>query len=193
MYEEKEIKYNKRKKEKTKKNNEKKIVASKKDTKDTKKTNNKKKKKFCIAIPPILKRIDYQKLFTKLFILVLIMMLIIFTISRIKKYNEKLNDTFNENIATITSAATKYFEEITLPQNTKDSISFLLDEMKNLNLIDDIKDDNDQVCDSINSYIILTNIAPNEYRLKIYLKCPNKEKIVEQKLVCSEKICNIKK
>ena len=74
MYEEKEIKYNKRKKEKTKKNNEKKIVALKKDTKDTKKTNNKKKKKFCIAIPQILKRIDYQKLFTKLFILVLIMM-----------------------------------------------------------------------------------------------------------------------
>ena len=219
MYEEKEIKYKKRKKETTPKKEEvkkeekkvkepKKKVTTKPTTKkrekpkkvvEKKKTPTKKKKtakkkiQFSINIPPILKRIDYKKLITELVVLVLVMMLLIFTISRIRKHQEKLNENFNNNITRITDATIAYFKENTLPQNIGDSTSFILKEMQNLEILTEVNDEKGNSCDTIDSYIILTKTMNEEYRLKIYLKCPNKEKTVEQRLTCKDKECIVTK
>lgn len=185
MYEEKEIKYKKRKKQ----------LSSKKAEIRNKVKNIKwqEKKKEILTIPPILTNIDYKLLFFKIFILLLAMMLIIFTIARIKKHNEMQNTTLNTNINQISEATIQYYKNNPLPINIGDSSSFILEEMKNLNLIEEIKDEEHKFCNYIDSYIIFTKISNAEYRLKIYLKCPSKEKMGEEKIICQENNCNIKK
>ncbi len=185
MYEEKEIKYQKRKKEKKTMPKETKIEKEKKTKEQG--------KKQPISLPPVLKKIDFQKLFTELAILIFVMMLIIFTLSRIKKQQQKLTETFKENMTSITNTALHYFEEKTLPQNTGDSTSILLEEMINLNLISEIKDEDNNPCNAMDSYILLTKTTKEDYRLKIYLKCPKKEQTLEQKVTCHNKVCNLKK
>lgn len=209
MYEEKEIQYKKRKKEKAPKEKRTKNLAKKEKEKkiDKKKNTNVKKvitkktpsikkrkiKKKCLTLPPILTEIDYKLLFFKLLILLLMMMLIIFTTARIKKHQEKQNEILNANINTITNATLEYYEKNSLPINVGDSSSFLLEEMKNLNLIQETKDEENKFCNYLDSYIILTKTANMEYRLKIYLKCPSKEKTVEEKIICQGNHCTIKK
>ena len=75
MYEEKEIKYKKRKKEKNK------FPKSRKNT-----------------TPEFIKKINWQQLIIKLLILIMVMILIIFTISRISKNNKEKNTTLNQNL-----------------------------------------------------------------------------------------------
>ncbi len=185
MYEEKEIKYKKRKIDKQKKKNRNipkmKIIEKK----------SKEKKNF--QIPTILTKINYKLLLFKLLILLLSMILIIFTMVRLKKHNEQQNNKLNENMMIITNAILHYFENNTLPQNIGDSASFMLEEMKNLKLIDDIKDENNKYCNYLNSYIILTKTSEKEFRLKVDLKCSKKEKIQKTKILCNNEKCNIKK
>lgn len=209
MYEEKEIKYKKRKKEKVLKEKKSKNLVKKKKS-DNKKNRNIKKgitkkslkipkekkeklKKKQFTLPPIFTKIDYKLLFFKLSILAIMMMLIIFTIARIKKHHEKQNEILNANINTILNTTLLYYEKNSLPINIGDSSSFLLEEMKNLNLIHEIKDEDNKFCNYLDSYIILTKTANIEYRLKMYLKCPSKEKTIEEKIICQENHCTIKK
>lgn len=188
MYEEKEIRYKKRNKEK--KESEK-IKIDKEKKINT--TNKKTKKKKAYVLPTILKKIDYKLLFFKLIILLLAMMLITFTIARIKKHHEKQNAILNQNINIIANATLVYFSNNTLPINIGDSTSFILEEMKNLNMISEIKDEEDKFCNYLDSFIILTKTALEEYHLKIYLKCSTNEKTSEEKIICSQNNCSIKK
>lgn len=209
MYEEKEIKYKKRKKEKIpkektetkrkkqpkneEKNESKKNNKTKKEVvkKETKKTNKKKKNNSALLL--LIKKINWKLLAIKLILLFISMMLVIFTISRIKKHHEKQNETFNNNISIISEASLEYFSQNPLPKNIGDSTSFILEEMKNLNLISEIKNEDNKFCNYLDSYIILTKTTNEEYRLKIYLKCPDKNKTIEEKMVCTENSCFIKK
>ncbi len=168
MYEEKEIKIKKVKKQKNNKSNKQ-------------------------NIPAIFLKINWFQLIFKLFILIMSMMLIIYTLSRVQKHNEKQIELFKNNIEIIENAALKYFENDKLPKNIGDSSSFILEEMKNLKLIDEIKDSENKSCNYPDSYIILTKTAIQEYHLKIYLKCSNSEKNVEEKLICNENECKIQK
>lgn len=195
MYEEKEIKYKKRKKEKAEKVKQEIPKEEKsKPKKKTKKTileKNTKKKNSTLFL--LLSKINWKLLTAKLSLLFIIMMLVIFTISRIKKHHEKQNETFNNNISIISNATLEYFENNPLPKNIGDSTSFILEEMKNLNLIGEIKNEDNKFCNYLDSYIILTKTTNEEYRLKIYLKCPDKNKTIEEKWICTEKNCSIKK
>lgn len=206
MYEEKEIKYQKRKKEKMpkekmeikrkeqpKKEEMKKNYKPKKEgvKKGTKKTNKKKKNNSALLL--LIKKINWKLLAIKLILLFISMMLVIFIISRIKKHHEKQNETFNNNISIISDASLEYFSHNPLPKNIGDSTSFILEEMKNLNLISEIKNEDNKFCNYLDSYIILTKTTNEEYRLKIYLKCPDKNKTIEEKMICTENNCSIKK
>lgn len=209
MYEEKEIKYKKRKKEKIpkektetkrkkqpkneEKNESKKNNKTKKEVvkKETKKTNKKKKNNSALLL--LIKKINWRLLAIKLILLFISMMLVIFTISRIKKHHEKQNETFNNNISIISEASLEYFSYNPLPKNIGDSTSFILEEMKNLNLISEIKNEDNKFCNYLDSYIILTKTTNEEYRLKIYLKCPDKNETIEEKMICTENNCSIKK
>ncbi len=183
MYEEKEIKYKKRKKEK----NKSKTVKQHKERKPID------LKKRIYNSYPVLERIDWKQLFKKLAILLIVIILIIFTISRINKHYKNQNSTFNNNLDKLIMGTLTYYQNNALPKNVGDSSSLVLEEMINLKFIDEIKDDNNKYCDYLNSYIILTKASVEEYRLKIYLKCPDKEKIKEEKMICNYNACEIKK
>jgi hypothetical protein len=166
MYEEKEINFKKRKRIKN--------VNNKLLFKPKKYNNN------------ILNKINWKQLFIRLLILFLIMILIIFTISRISKHNEKQNYNTNKNIEVITNAALDMYNKDNLPQNVGDSSSILLDELIKNDLIDEINDDNGNVCNSIESYLIVTKYSKEEYHLKIHLKCSKTEKNVEKVINCNQ-------
>lgn len=175
----------------------------KKKIEKSKKTSGKnkfQKKKIEMKIPKleirdnsILKKIDWKKLGIKLGILFLTMLLLIFIVARLNKHQKRENDSFNTNIEKITKATADYFKTNPLPQNIGDSASLILEEMINLKLIDEIKNNQEKTCNKENSYIITTKTAIEEYHLKIYLECPEKKKVVEKKIICKEDNCTIKK
>ncbi len=205
MYEEKSSKFKKRKNQKENHNQPKKTYQKNYEKKKTnlikevlqhlkfKKRSYTKKTKNEYNTPTILIKIDYKLLLLKLFILFLVMIIITFTTARLKKHHEKQNEMINNNLNIIATATKKYYENNLLPINIGDSTSFILEEMKNLELIDEIKDENNKYCNYLDSYIIITKIENNTYRLKIYLKCPSKEKILDEILICQEKNCYTKK
>lgn len=168
MYEEKEIKYKKRKR--------------------IKRIN---KRKPIIRSNSFLNKINFKMLLLKLVILIIVMVLIIFTISRINKYNKDKTTAFNNNINEITTAALTLFDNEIQLKNVGDSTSILLDEMKNNNILNELKDKDGASCDYKNSYIIITKTKQNEYSLKIYLKCNKEDKTTELTIACNEK-CQIK-
>ncbi len=149
--------------------------------------------KFEISNDSILKKIEWKRLGIKLGILFFVMLLLIFVVSRLNKYQENENETFNKNIERITKATAEYYKSNPLPKNIGDSVSLVIKEMIEIKLIDEIKNNQEKTCNQENSYIIVTKIATEEFDLKIYLECPDKKKVVEKKIVCKEANCTIKK
>lgn len=168
MYEEKEIKYKKRKKEP--------VQKQKKEKKNS---------------PELIEKINWKQLIIKLLILVLVMILIIFIISRVSKNNKEKDFVINNNLNTIINGTIDYYSKQNLPNNIGDSTSLLLDEMIQKELINPLLDKQEKECDSKNSYIIITKIAEKEYRLKVYLTCPKESKAIEKIISCEEE-CKIK-
>lgn len=168
MYEEKEIKYKKRKKE----------------TFKLQKQSKRKKTDF-------FNKIDWKQLSIKLIILILFMILIIFIISRISKNSKEKDTIINQNINTIITKTIKFYNNQNLPHNVGDSTSLLLDEMVQKNIIEVMKDKQGKTCDLNNSYIIITKITEQDYRLKVYLTCPKENKTIEKNINCAEE-CIIK-
>lgn len=203
MNEKKDVKYKKRKIEKHPKNNLKKkenedykttVPIEEKNTinkNSNSKTKKQLKKKNVSSL--ILKKINYKQLSYRLFLLLLVMMIIIFTITRIKKIEEKRNAILYKNVESILNTTLTYFKNNDLPKNIGDSSSFILEEIKNLSYINEIKDENEKYCNYLDSYVILTKLVNDEYRLKVYLKCSSKEKTVVEKVTCNESNCIIKK
>ncbi len=175
MYEEKEIKYKKRKIPKIKK---KKKKAKFFNTPET----TKKKNQFFA-------KIDFKKIIIRLLILVLVMILIIFIISRVNKNYQNKNKVITDNMNSIVDATFKLYNKDNLPKNIGDSTSLLLEEMLDKELITPLKDKNNKECDLVSSYLIITKIDTNDYRLKIYLSCPSESKIKEIMITCNENEC----
>ena len=59
--------------------------------------------------------------------------------------------------------------------------------MQKLEIINEIKEKN-VLCDTLNSYTILTKINANEYNLKIHLICPNSNNTLEENINFNELI-----
>lgn len=174
MYEEKELKY------KTKPSKKIKITIP-----NIKKVKSKKNKNF-------INKINWKKLGIKLLILIISMIVIIFIISRINKNIKKDEIVINNNLNKIVDASIKFYTIETIPHNIGDSNSMLLDEMIQKDLTERIYDKQNNECNSYNSYIIITKITNEEYRLKAYLSCPKEEKTIEKDLICTIN-CQIKK
>ncbi len=149
------------------------------------------KKKLKFSFPQIkrlqqnsfLKKINWKLVITKLGILFLVIIFIMIIISRLNQYHKKEKEEFNQNIKKITDATLAYYGENKLPIHIGDSSSIILEEMIQLKKLEEIKEKN-KVCNYFSSYVIVTKIAQLEYRIKIYLKCPEKEKIIEKKFSC---------
>ena len=180
MYEEKEIKYKKRKKEKRYKPKSQKRFT----------TNSKKPitiPNLNLKTPDFIYKINWKQLFIRLITLILIMIILIFTISRINKNHQEKNKIINENMNKVIEATLQYYTKENVPHNIGDSTSLLLEEMINKKLIDPVIDKNGMECNTVNSYIILTKTTDKEYRLKAYLNCPKEDKTEEIIITCENK------
>lgn len=183
MYEEKEIKYKKRKVSKTKE-------IKKKEQKKSFKFDN--LPKIEIKLPTFLENIKWKEIIIKLAVLILVMLLITFIISRINKGNTENDKVMDSNINMIKNAMIDFYNPSNLPHNIGDSNSLVLDELIEKEVIKEIKDNKDKSCDSLNSYVIITKTDDIDYRLKIYLSCKKEEKTKEYDLICFDR-CQIKK
>lgn len=170
MYEEKEIKYKKRK-------------INKKKFKTTKTIN--------IKPPNFINKINWKQILIKLLVLIIVMMLIIFITSRINKNYKEKNQVLNNNINKIIKATEKFYTNENLPHNIGDSNSLILEEMINNKLVDNIKDRDNNKCNTTDSYIIITKTTTTDYHLKVYLTCKSEEKTTEKDLICN-KTCKAK-
>ena len=179
MYEEKEIKFKKRKSPQ---------LINKKINKNTKRN----LPKLNINLPSYLNNIEWKKLIIKIGILIMIMLLITFIISRINKNNIKNKQFLENEIKTIINNTINYYNSNNLPHITGDSTSVVLEDLINQEVLEPIKNLKNKSCDVQNSYIIITKIADTEYRLKIYLTCQKEEITKETELTCFDS-CQIKK
>ena len=179
MYEEKEIKFKKRKSPQ---------LINKKITKNKKKS----LPKINIKLPSFLNNIKWKELIVKLGILIIVMLLITFVISRINKNNIKNKQFLENKVKTITTSMIDYYNPNNLPHLIGDSTSLVLEELINQKVLNPIKNYKNEKCDLQNSYIIITKITDIEYRLKIYLICQKEEITKETELICFDS-CQIKK
>ncbi len=166
MYNEKEIKYKKRK------NN-----------------NFNLQKQKTIKIPNFINKINWKQLLSKILGLIIVLTLIIFIIFRINKSNKNDKQDLDNNANKIINASIKYFNTENVPKNIGDSTSFSLDEIIEKKLVKII---NKEKCNNKNSYIVLSKKNDDNYQLKLHLSCSKKEKTIEKKLICP-KNCQIKK
>lgn len=140
---------------------------------------------------PILQNINWKALITRFAIFFTAIFLILFTTSTINKKNYLQNSTFNNNIENISTATITYYQNNPLPKTIGESSSIILAELQKQDLIKEIKDHNNNPCDYLNSYTIITKTTSQEYRLKTYLKCSTKEKSIEEKVTCENNACQI--
>ena len=122
-------------------------------------------------------------LIIKILIILICLALIIFLlfkfINRNNSGNNNNNDNellvFNNNISILKAAGEEYFfTNQNLPKNVNDVISVNINDLKDEELVIDIKDYDDNKCSYNTSYISLTK-NPNDYKMEINLKCPSME------------------
>lgn len=183
MYEEKEIKYKKRKMIKPKENKKK---------NQNNNFNFDKLEKIKIKLPTLSENIKWKEIIIKLSILVLVMLLITFIISRINKGNIENDKVLDSNINNIKNSMLEFYNPSNLPHNIGDSNSLVLNELIKKEVSKEIKDSKNKSCDTLNSYVIITKTNDIDYRLKIYLSCKKEEKTKEYDLICFD-TCQIKK
>lgn len=83
-------------------------------------------------------------------------------------------DKMKEKISLLESAGKKHFTENLLPKETGDSKTVTLQELIDENLIDEIKDTKDKVCNTSESNVKVFKLD-SEYQFKSTLKCDDYE------------------
>ncbi len=100
--------------------------------------------------------------------------------------------TFKNNVTNIKEAAINYFTNSRLPSHVGDKVTLTLKEMIDKKLVFDVYDENGVMCDSSKSYVEVTKDT-DEYIMKIYLSCKDKQDYILVHLgcydYCSSTIC----
>jgi hypothetical protein len=123
-----------------------------------------------------------QILFVALFIFILIWLFP--TKGAVKKAVEPLYvSIYNENVMSMREAAKDYFTTTRLPKNVGDKVSITLSEMLEKKIVLPFVDSEGRQCDSNNSFVDITKMD-DEYRMKINLKCSDKEDYIIVHMGC---------
>lgn len=119
------------------------------------------------------KRINWLSLFIKIIILFIFVLIIIWLICKIVG-NNKLSETFINNIENMEKVSIEYFKTVDLPLDKGKNLKITLDELieKKLLILEDSNSENS--CDKHNSYSEITR-EKNKYIIKTTLTC-GKEK-----------------
>ena len=98
----------------------------------------------------------------------------------------------NDNLTYLTNTILEYYNTKKLPKKVGDSISMIFQEMRDFNIIKEIKPNEAENYDLRNSYIIITK-EDEDFKFKINLKWCNNELTFTQYITCTEKNCTLKK
>lgn len=119
------------------------------------------------------KQINWLGLFIKILIVFVFIIIVIWLVSKIVN-NNKLSDTFKDNINNMEDVAISYFKEIELPQEKGKSIKVTLEELIEKELIVLVDDNKNNSCDVKKSYSKITR-NKKDYKVETTLKCGKEE------------------
>ena len=138
------------------------------------------------------RQINWLGLFIKIIIVFIFILIVVWLVSKIIG-NNKLSDTFKDNINNMEEVAVTYFKGIDLPQDKGKSIKITLEELIEKELIISIKNDKENSCDVKKSYSRITR-DKKDYKIETTLKCGKEEDTITRKLSFKDcKNCNGKK
>ena len=107
----------------------------------------------------------------------------------------KAERTYYENIKNIKDAAVNYFTNERLPKTKGETTKLTLKKMQDKKLVLNVIDSKDNFCDGEKSYVEVTKDT-NEYVMKIYLSCTDKEDYIIVHLgcydYCKDNVCEKK-
>ena len=101
------------------------------------------------------RKINWLSLFIKIIIVFVFILIIIWLISKIIN-NNKLSETFKNNINNMEEVATTYFKKIDLPTEEGKSIKLTLEEMIEKEIIVSMNEDSKNTCNVKKSYSKIT-------------------------------------
>lgn len=119
------------------------------------------------------KRINWLSLFIKIIIVFIFALIIVWLVSKIIN-NNKLSETFKNNINNMEKVSIDYFKTIDLPLKKGQSIKITLEELIEKELIVSVNNETENKCNLKESYSEITR-EKDKYIVKTTLKC-GKEK-----------------
>lgn len=119
------------------------------------------------------RKINWLSLFIKIVIVFIFALIIVWLISKIIG-NNKLSETFKNNINNMEKVSVEYFKTIDLPLDKGDNIKITLEELIEKELIVSVNSDSDSTCDTKESYSKITR-EKDKYVVETTLEC-GKEK-----------------
>lgn len=130
-------------------------------------------------------------LILKLIFLAIFIFIICWLFLKTKKNNvvTEVEQDYVNNINMMKEAATEYFVKEKLPKNVGKSSKLTLEEMLNQKLLIDFTN-NGKNCNVNDSFVQATKTADNNYALKVYLKCQDKEDYIITTIENKDIICN---
>lgn len=122
-----------------------------------------------------------------LIIIFIFLLIWLFPMPDLKPLN---NQIFADNIDRMKDVAKSYYTVERLPENINDSKKMTLKEMIDNKLILPLMDSNGKYCSEDDSYIEITKLE-NEYIIKVYLSCSDKQDYIIEHFGCYD-ICSDK-
>ena len=136
------------------------------------------------------RRINWLSLFIKIVIIFIFALIIIWLISKIVG-NNKLSETFTNNINNMEKVSVEYFKTIDLPLEKGKSIKITLEELIEKELIVSAGNNSDNTCDTKESYSKITREKDN-YVVTTTLKCGKEKDTIKKKFSLKDcKNCNV--
>lgn len=116
--------------------------------------------------------IDWKSLGIKMLILLAVLFIVLWIISLVGKKNEpKKASNLTVNLKTMQSAANEYFTGSRLPENINGKKKITLGEMLDAKLLIEFKDQDNNTCNTTESYAEATKINKDDYTIKVKLVC----------------------
>ena len=126
------------------------------------------------------RRINVVKVLLKLIIIVLVILLSAWIVTKICSNNTSVNgdklvdQVFQDNLNRMKEVGISYFTLERMPKNIGDKEKITLKDMYDKKLILEVKDEENNLCSDINSYIEVEKYS-DEYQMKVNLSCSNRE------------------
>jgi len=115
--------------------------------------------------------INWKSLIIKMIILLVAIFIIIWLIALVNKDKKVKPSNLSTNLQVMKDAAFEYFTDSKLPLNINGKKKITLQDMFDSKLLVEFKDQNNNSCDTTNSYAEATKINDSDFTIKVKLVC----------------------